>query len=231
MRVLHWNVHMWRTAAGRSSRDEVAEVIRRADPDVVSLVEVDEPWGKAPTLAALADELGYAWVFVPAFEYRCEGGFGNALLSRSPLSAVHQWQLLSPRLYDGTEPSEPRAVVLAKTVMDTRPVWVGSTHLPRRDAAMRSEAAGRLLGLLHGLDGPFIVCGDFNQPPEAWLATGSSPAASPAVPTYPTSAPTERIDYGLLAGTVAETRVIASTASDHVPVLLNVTFAAQTESS
>jgi hypothetical protein len=31
---------------------------------------VDEPWGRPGGLGKLADELGYAWMFVPAFEYR-----------------------------------------------------------------------------------------------------------------------------------------------------------------
>jgi endonuclease/exonuclease/phosphatase family metal-dependent hydrolase len=226
VRVLHWNVHMWRTAEGESNHAAVADLIRRTDPDVVSLVEVDEPWGRAENLSAVADELGYAWVFVPAFEYRTKGGFGNALLTRTPLSAVHQWQLLSPRLYDGTEPTEPRAALLGRIVIDEHVVWVGSTHLPRRDPAMRAEASGRLLGLLDGLGGPCVVCGDFNQAPEDWLANGLSTAPSPAVPTYPADAPRERIDYCLLTGAVGEAQTMTSLASDHLPVLADVTLGA-----
>jgi endonuclease/exonuclease/phosphatase family metal-dependent hydrolase len=222
---------MWRTADGESNRSAVADLIRQAAPDVVSLVEVDEPWGKAKTLASVADELGYTWVFVPAFEYRTEGGFGNALLMRTPLTAVHQWQLLTPRLYDGTEPSEPRAAVLSRIEVDDHMVWIGSTHLPRRDPALRAEASGRLLELLADLDGPAVVCGDFNQPPEGWVTNGLSTAPSPAVPTYPAAAPRERIDYCLLAGASGAAQIVPSGASDHLAVLVDVTLGAPDRAS
>lgn len=45
MRILHWNIHIWTDADGVGNVDRVIDVIREADPDVVSLVEVDEPWG------------------------------------------------------------------------------------------------------------------------------------------------------------------------------------------
>ena len=117
MRLLHWNIHMWRDVEGGDNKQAVAELIDRVAPDVVSLVEVDEPWGRPEGLRWLASELGYRWVFVPAFEYRGEGGFGNALLARPPIQSAQQWQLLSPRLYAGDEPSEPRAVLLLAVAM------------------------------------------------------------------------------------------------------------------
>ncbi len=76
----------------------------------MSLAEVDEAWGAPGSLRDLAARCGYSWVFVPAFEFgrdRPDGGFGNALLTRLPILAVQQWQLLwPPRPYDGSEPSE-----------------------------------------------------------------------------------------------------------------------------
>lgn len=163
MKLLHWNIHMWRDGTGRDNHQAVRELIGAVSPDVVSLVEVDEPWGHPSILASLADELGYRWVFVPAFEYRSEGGIGNALLVRGRLDAVQQWQLLPARLYDGSEPSEPRAVVLGRVGNGQGTYWVGSTHLPRHDATLRAEASKRLARLLASLDAPWIVCGDFNQ--------------------------------------------------------------------
>jgi endonuclease/exonuclease/phosphatase family metal-dependent hydrolase len=188
----------------------------------VSLIEVDEPWGHPTALAGLADELDYAWVFVPAFEYRSEGGFGNALLARRPIRAVQQWQLLSPRLYDGTESSEPRTAILARIDAGGYAAWVGSTHLPRHDPAQRTEASGRLLQLLDRLDAPFVVCGDFNQPPDVWLPEGRSYVPKPALATHPSQAPGERIDYCLIEGMSAEAQTLTSTASDHLPLLIEL---------
>lgn len=222
MRLLHWNVHMWQDADGKSNLQAVADLIAQVSPDVVSLVEVDEPWGRPGGLRGVADELGYSWAFVPAFEYREEGGFGNALLSRSPFHAVQQWQLLSPRLYDGSEPSEPRALALGQVTVHDDLLWVGSTHLPRNDAAMRAEASALLHQLLGGLDGPWALCGDFNQPASSWLPDSAVTVPQPPIDTYPTNDPVEAIDYCVLGGMTGDGHVLASTASDHLPIVIRL---------
>src|SRR5690606_25868284 len=125
VRLLHWNIHMWRDADGKDNKQAIADLIRAIAPDAVSLVEVDEPWGRPDGLQCLAAGLGYQWIFIPAFEYRSAGGFGNALLVRPSIRAVQQWQLLPPRLYAGDEPSEPRAALLAR-IGDDPAWWIGS---------------------------------------------------------------------------------------------------------
>ncbi len=220
MKILHFNIHMWTDADGLSNADRIEALIEDELPDLVSLVEVDEPWGDPSTLTGIAERLGYHWAFVPAFEYRCQGGFGNALLSRTPLCSVQQWQLLSPRLYDGTEPSESRAVVLASVDVDGVQLTIGSTHLPRHESAMRNQAAGRLLDLMDRLPQPWVICGDFNQPPATWLADRHVVVPSPALATYPTKEPVEPIDYAILAGLSLSAETLSSAASDHLPILI-----------
>ena len=57
--------------------------------------------------------------------------------------AVQQWQLTwPPAVYDGTEPSETRSVVLARVAVGDGAVWVGSTHLPASDRQSRAAALG-----------------------------------------------------------------------------------------
>ena len=94
MKILHWNIHGWADSNGIDNVERVTDFIRSQDPDVVSLVEVDEEWGKPSKLEQVADALGYHWAFVPAFEYREQGGFGNAILSKSAFRSVQQRQLL-----------------------------------------------------------------------------------------------------------------------------------------
>ncbi len=219
MKILHYNIHMWTDTDGINNADRVEALIKEQDPDLVSLVEVDELWGQPSTLADIAQRLGYHWAFVPAFEYRCEGGFGNALLSRTPLSSVQQWQLLSPSLYDGTEPSEPRAVILAAVTIEGVKLTVGSTHLPRHDPAKRQEATARLLDLLDRLPEPWIVCGDFNQLHSAWIADRHYLSPPPALPSYPASEPVEAIDYVVSSGILLEAEPIEWVGSDHLPIL------------
>ena len=218
-RILHWNIHMWTDADGVDNVDRVVDVIRQADPDVVSLVEVDEPWGRPSSLERVADALDYHWAFVPAFEYRETGGFGNAILARRPLSAVQQWQLLPPMIYDGTEPSEPRAVLLVQVDTDSGPLVVGSTHFPRSDDQRRKHASDRLLDLLQAVDQPFVVCGDFNQASTTWVPSHFTTAPDPSVMTYPTANPAEAIDYCLASElSIRSATTFDGAASDHLPI-------------
>lgn len=220
MKILHYNIHGWTDSDGAPNSERVEALIGDEQPDVVSLVEVDEPWGQPSTLAGVAERLGYRWAFVPAFEYRGQGGFGNAILSRHPLSSVQQWQLLSPRLYDGTEPSEPRALALCSVEIEGTQVAVGSTHFPRYDSTMRTEAAERFLGLMNQVPTPWIVCGDFNQPAQDWLSSPSRVTPTPSVGTYPTIDPVEAIDYAIYHGLEAIAAVHQCTASDHLPIVV-----------
>jgi endonuclease/exonuclease/phosphatase family metal-dependent hydrolase len=76
------------------------------------------------------------------------------------------------------------------------------------------------------------VVGDFNAGPGAaelqtLLAAGLDHAAPPAEPTFPSDRPEHRIDYILLSRELiaVECQVIASTASDHLPVAAEICWA------
>ena len=152
IRILHWNIHSWRDESGAPNLESVIGLVSATSPHVVSLVEVDETWEAPSALNELANCCGYASIFAPAFEFGADqpaGGFGNALLTNLPIVAVQQRQLVwPPRFYDGTEPSEPRSVVLAKLRVSAQLFWVGSTHLPRYDGDARTQALSRLARLV-----------------------------------------------------------------------------------
>ncbi|MFB9303748.1 endonuclease/exonuclease/phosphatase family protein [Kibdelosporangium philippinense] len=203
--------------------DNVVDLVRETDPQVVSLVEVDETWGDTSRIEAVAEQCGYTSVFAPIFEYGQEhgprGGFGNALLSRLPFSIVRQRQLVWPStVYDGSEPSELRSVTFAKFGS----LWVGTTHLPRGDAEARAAALRRLTSITGELDGEWLLCGDFNTPASSWLSSSDSVSVAPrpAVPTYPADEPVEAIDYCVASpGIVLNAKVLDAAGSDHLAVL------------
>jgi endonuclease/exonuclease/phosphatase family metal-dependent hydrolase len=230
LRVLHWNIHSWVDPETQSSNlDVVAELIRTTNPDAVSLVEVNQTWESPSPLAELAERAGYSWIFAPAFEYgdtTPTGGFGNAILSRLPIRAVTQRQLTWPTtLYDHTEPSEPRTVVLATISRSpTASVQLGSTHLPSADADARNRALNRLREIAAGLEGAWMICGDFNTAPSAWLSADNGFVISPSVeePTYPTKGPSVAIDYCIASPTGRiRAEVLPGGGSDHLPVLFH----------
>jgi endonuclease/exonuclease/phosphatase family metal-dependent hydrolase len=235
LRVLHWNIHSWRDDAGVPNVAAVSALIRETGPDVVSLVEVNEPWGAPSALAEVAGECGYSWVFGPCLEYATEereGGYGNALLTREPVTAVHQWRVFSPaRPYNGSEESEPRVVLLARLGAASEvstAFWVGSTHFPASDPDAREDAASRLQRLVRRLDGPWLICGDFNAEPANCFTDDGTFTASidPVQPTYPTDQPVISIDYCIARpGLVTRTTALDVAGSDHLPVLTTVSRA------
>ena len=113
-------------------------------------------------------------------------------LSRAPFLSVQQRDLLPPAMYDGTEPSEPRTVLLAQIDSPHGQIAIGSTHLPRSSVDLRDDATTQLLKILQRVDVPWIVCGDFNQTP-AWLDDQALDLApKQPTPTYPASDPSNR---------------------------------------
>jgi endonuclease/exonuclease/phosphatase family metal-dependent hydrolase len=227
LRVLHWNIHSWHRADGGSNLDAVSDLIRQTAPHVVSLTEVDERWGTAAYLQELADRNGYSWLFTPSFEFGSDmpkGGFGNALLTALPILAAQHWQLLwPPRLYDGTEPSEPRSVTFARLEFLSEPLWVGTTHMPREDSRGRADALERLVALTRRLSDRWLVCGDFNTPASSWLDDDHSFGVCPDPPeaTYPAIQPVEPIDYCIASPDVRlDAEVLIAAGSDHLPQLV-----------
>ncbi|MGH3403809.1 MAG: endonuclease/exonuclease/phosphatase family protein [Streptosporangiaceae bacterium] len=222
LRVLHWNIHSWRAPGGDTNTAAAADLITRTAPDVVTLAEADEVWGSPSGVREVAARCGYSWVFVPAFEFGGDqpaGGFGNALLTTLPIRALQQWQLLwPPRLYDGTEPSEPRSATVALLSSPAGLVWAGVTHMPRADTQARDAALSRLQDLTGALDEPWLICGDFNTPPSSWAAPA---VVSSAHLTYPADEPSEAIDYCVASpGFDLDAEVIPAAGSDHLPVLI-----------
>jgi endonuclease/exonuclease/phosphatase family metal-dependent hydrolase len=231
LRVLHWNIHSWRDTDGEPNPEAVVDLIRENMPDAVSLVEVDESWGTPSVPAEVAAECGYSWIFGPSFEFGTDvtaGGFGNALLTRIPIAAVQQWRLFSPsHPYDGTEPSEPRSVIMARLIFSGVPLWLGSTHLPANDPGDRTAAALRLQELARRLTTPWIICGDFNAPPSACFTDDGTFVVSPdpVQPTYPATHPTKPIDYCIAApGTFVQSVVLQAGGSDHLPLLITLSL-------
>jgi endonuclease/exonuclease/phosphatase family metal-dependent hydrolase len=227
LRVLHWNIHSWQDDAGGPNVDAVADLIQESDAHVVSLVEVDETWNRPSTLDQVAARTGHASVFVPTFEFGDDGplgGFGNALLSKLPIRAVRQRQLLwPPQIYDGTEPSEPRSVTLAKLEAASGTVWIGNAHLPRRDQNARADALQRLTTIVDELAEPWLLVGDFNAPVESWLDRRSSLQSylQPIEPTYPAQNPVEAIDYCVApSGLNISVNILNNIGSDHLPILV-----------
>lgn len=231
IRILHWNIHSWLDGIGKLNDERVADLISRTAPDVVSLVEVDEPHGSRGPLAKVAASCGYSPVFCPAFEFGDEdgprGAFGNAILTHLPVLAVRHHHLLWPvPSYDGSESSEARTVTFVDVATESGTVTAATTHLPRSDESARRAATARLTEIIDRSAERWFVAGDFNTPSDWARETGLTVAPSAPMSTYPADNPNEAIDYIITATSfrVISEAVLEEPGSDHFPVLVTLSL-------
>ena len=98
VKVLSYNIRHGAGLDGRIDLERIAEVIRRADPDLVALQEVDkccERSGNQDTPARLGQALGMEHRFGKCMAYQ-GGEYGMAVLSRLPVTETIPHTLRTP---------------------------------------------------------------------------------------------------------------------------------------
>jgi endonuclease/exonuclease/phosphatase family metal-dependent hydrolase len=224
LRVASYNIRSGRS----SSIDDIAEVLRDLDADVIALQEVQRNVdAEAPVdqIRELAAALGMSSAYAPA-KRKGDGDFGVAVLSRLPIAQAERVPLQAR--FSG----EPR-VALDATVCaadrSLRFIAVHSDVLPWSAADGTSyvaELAGSSVG--EGV----IVAGDLNMTPgETGPRALSRKGLIDVVgqhaegPTFPGGV-ARRLDYlfldGPLAKLVSNVRIHNTPASDHFPVLADI---------
>lgn len=239
VRVLSYNILQGgRNTDNSRNLQRVADVIRLFDPDVVGLQEVDRNTarcGKRDIPAELARLTGLSnMAYGAAMPYQ-GGHYGNAVLSRHPLQVV-----TNVALPVGAK-SEPRAALVV-TVEAPAPFSMINAHLSVESAADREAQAAKLIAVVRALtNGPVVITGDFNCPPDSvaigLLTASFGDASRESRPdlTFDSGLPDRQIDYILFApadawsvattktgaewvGDDAEKRALLSKASDHLPL-------------
>ena len=240
LRVMSYNIH-----AGTGGITAIADVIRDAAPDIVALQEVDVHWSDRSGYADLATELaertgmevrfGHIYDLAEDRPGAPRRQYGLAVLSRHPIRAFDNH--IIPRLSSIADEPEPlpRPGFLELTIdVDGRAVRVFDTHLDYRgDPRVRRLQVAAMLDVIGTGDQPTILIGDLNaepgaaelQPLLARLRDAWDPGAGPGL-TFPADTPVKRIDYVLVSRhfDVHTTRVPVSVASDHRPVVVDLTL-------
>jgi endonuclease/exonuclease/phosphatase family metal-dependent hydrolase len=246
--------------SGRSLRDGraddamLADAVRRLDPDVLGLQEVDRfqaRSGGVDQVAVAVQAMGAAthrfvplingtpgrpgWKPVPPEPADGEPSYGIALLSRRPVRA---WGVLRLGRARGRYPimvptspprvvwipDEPRAAVVA--VLEDPPITVATAHLSFVPG-FNVVQLRRLRAALARLPGPRVLLGDLNLP-------GGLPARvlgwRPLVtgPTFPAPAPRVQIDHALAdalpPGVARAPQITQLPLSDHRAVSVDVSL-------
>lgn len=233
LRVMTYNIHHGADSQERMNVAEIAAVIRREQPDIVALQEVDRGVERTQRRDLLVELARLTGMGHRAFGKNIDhqgGQYGNAILSRHPI--VRQTNtLLTQR-----EPGERRGVLQAVVNVRGTQVAVLATHFDVRNDEERLLEVRQIEGqiLPRYEDYPLVLAGDLNETPtgqvyrrlsarllDAWSA-GKGEGY-----TIPVDAPDRRIDYIFLSPHFAADSawVPRTVASDHLPVVAVVRLA------
>lgn len=246
LRVMTYNIYGARATspANAADLDAIAEVIRRQNPDFVTLNEVDvftNRTGKDVHQARdLAEKLGMEWHFSKAID-RDGGEYGDAVLSKYPILEKRSYRLPCA----AEQPGEDRSLCVIRVQIDGKDLYVASTHLDHLSGdASRLVQATEIRRIRDTeLEGDLILCGDLNAIPSSNVIATMTSFLTNTGPidqyTFPSDDPSRKIDYIMYAPIehfgVQNCQVVSRgdqqvggvDASDHRPVIADIRF--QTE--
>ena len=240
IRVMVYNIHAGRDAAGADNLGRVAELIRQSGADVVLLQEVD----RGTTRSGIVDQpqllsrrTGFRMAFGRSLVYQ-GGDYGIAVLSRWPITSQRTVPLpVDPPQERSGSSREPRVALQATIASPAGNLTVINTHIDasREDFWRRQEIA-TVLAIADSTNGILLLGGDLNSTPEsavqeavrsrglldAWTVCGA--AGDSAGFTYPADSGVKRIDYLYFRPDVSCSRaeVVRTLASDHRPLVVDV---------
>lgn len=158
LRVMTWNIHGGRGPDRRRDLQRVVDLVRRHEPQVIALQEIDSRGQATPdAFEFLSDALGgnsYATRSIRA----PDGDYGHALISRWPMAAASYHDISYKR-------REPRLAI--ETILDTPqgPLQLVAAHLGLsfRERLRQAEKLVRIVD-----EGPerSVLMGDLND----WIA-------------------------------------------------------------
>lgn len=246
LRVMTYNIYGARATspANAADLDAIAEVIRRQNPDFVTLNEVDvftNRTGKDVHQARdLAEKLGMEWHFSKAID-RDGGEYGDAVLSKYPILEKRSYRLPCA----AEQPGEDRSLCVIRVQIDGKDLYVASTHLDHLSGdASRLVQATEIRRIRDTeLEGDLILCGDLNAIPSSNVIATMTSFLTNTGPidqyTFPSDDPSRKINYIMYAPIehfgVQNCQVVSRgdqqvggvDASDHRPVIADIRF--QTE--
>lgn len=226
LKVMTYNTYSNR----KEGIEKIAEVIRRENPDIVALQEVERntainPWDTPEKMSELTDLKYHA--FFHALDIKKGGDYGNVILSRYPLSDEHNYHMegLLPKDYT-------RSFGYATVDLGDCKLTFAVTHLDHKyEDALRLRQAQMVVDTLSRISGPVILAGDLNtrrgsKAIDVIRSQFSSDCLADGTPwTSPAPNPTFTCDWILFAPhnrfKVRDYHVCywASTQSDHFPVV------------
>lgn len=231
LKVMTYNIHHANPPSNPEliDLDAIASVIRKEQPDLVALQEVDVNTGRSGRFnqaEEIARKLGMQFAFGKAINH--DGGeYGVAILSRHPISEPVVYRLPT----DSASNSERRVLLTAKiTLRGGKVIRFGSTHLDaEEDPINREMQISEINRITLKETLPFILAGDLNAAPGSEviriLDRQFTRTCEPCKPTFPVTEPQIAIDFIAInkvsSFNILDHKVLTEEyASDHLPVVV-----------
>ncbi len=227
--IQHGNDHKGGTGI---NLEQIAEVIRALDPDIVGLNEVrgrglrDDYTAQAEELASI---LGYHAWFARSIYVGGTEPYGNAVLSKRPIVSASITRIPDPIPRDGRV--ESRTVLRAEIELPGGNFAAYVSHFGLSQAELE-HAASTAITLVKDEPLPFALMGDFNMTPDCPLLAPMFESLNSTSPytdgklSFPSDKPYEKIDYIFTSRKVhvISADIPALVASDHRPIYADVEF-------
>ncbi|MFO7965846.1 MAG: endonuclease/exonuclease/phosphatase family protein [Desulfobacterales bacterium] len=238
-----YNIHSCINIRRKSDINAIADIISPRSPDVVALQEVDvrkKRTGRIDQVGIIAERLGMTPEFYPLVRKGNEA-YGLGILSRLPVEVIKCGRLPARNPQGG---SEPRGAMWIRIEAPGGMVNFVNTHLglTPKDRFLQIRALfGKEWGLGIPENQPVIFCGDFNagvrsavyRKITSCLLDVQKQAKQSGYPkaTFFSMYPMVRIDHIFISKHLhpvfveVPSALKARTASDHLPVFAELTFA------
>lgn len=221
-----YNIQNGFSADNHFDLEAQARTIESARPDVLVLEEVGRGWlvsGGVDEVLWFSQRLGLPYVFASGAG---DGLWGNAILSRAPMSNVERHRFSSVA-------NLKRAVGGVQLETEAGPLWVFGTHLDniKREDAVRFEQVRQLIDVWGGRE-PAVLAGDFNTDPGSDItrelaASGWRDSGAGLGPGATTTQDLRRIDYIMVTSgvEVVQPSILQRWTSDHLPYVVRLRLA------
>lgn len=219
---MSYNIKGQRSLVSRTHIDDIADVIRRAAPDVAGLQEVHRHGWQSrgrDQAAELERATGMKLFFGRSFGSG-EREYGNAILTRG--------EIVGGRVEPLPGRGEPRSLLVSTVDVDGFRMQACVTHLSawgRLGSKKRLAQAQAVAAALEKATLPLVLTGDFNSTPtseELRVFHNGSVVTSCFVADVVTHRATKKcLDY-IFAGngwTIRDARVLENGPSDHWPIV------------
>lgn len=231
MRLVSYNIHGGVGLDGRRSLSRIVEVLKAIDADIVCLQEAHRflpGSGWQDQAGRIAEGLGMEGSFQNNWRL-WGGGYGNALLTRTPLNGIGRFFL--PNGHERKRIGlwlERRGVLAGHLQTENGLLTLATTHWSLAEKDRFSSAEEIALWASH-TGNPIILAGDFNAGSNSLeiktllARTGWRDAATiEPFPTFPSAVPTQRVDYFFHSSEITLRRVytVVTPASDHLPLIV-----------